>query len=102
MHFRRIQFWGEFVGVVEWKASLCESVSVNDVVYCSIRNLGMDLIPRFEIPVLAGRPSTLVVEVRSHNWCGFWPVVDAFRICLDGRTLYSEGEWEDEKGADKA
>jgi hypothetical protein len=47
LHFRRIQFWGEFVGVVEWKASLHESVSVNDVVYCSIRNLGMDLIPRF-------------------------------------------------------
>lgn len=93
LYIRRIEFSGEFVGVVEWRGSLYESVAVNGVVYRNERNLGMAMIPRFEIPIQAGRPATLVVEVRSHNWGGFWPVIDAFRIFLDGRTLYEEGLW---------
>lgn len=93
LYRRRIQLSGGLVGVVEWREMLDATVSVNDVVYSRQRNLAWEMVPRFEIPVMAGRPSTLVVEVRSRNWHYVWCIVLAFRIRLGERTLYSEGEW---------
>lgn len=102
LYRRRIQLSGEFVGVVEWRETLNATVSVNDFVYAKQRNLAWEMVPRFEIPVLAGRPATLVVEVRSRNWHYVWCIILGFRIRLDDRTLYSEGEWPDEYEAIRA
>jgi hypothetical protein len=92
--FRRIRFYGAYEGVVEWNAvGGWEKVTIDGQVGQSYFNWGAHLVyPRFEFPVEAGYPATMTVEIRLR----YVFLVGAFRIRLDGRTLYSEGDWPDE------
>lgn len=91
---RRIRFFGAYEGVVEWNAAGgWEKVKIDGKVGQSYFNWGSHIVyPRFEFPVDVGYPATMTVEIRLK----YLVLVGAFRIRLDGRTLYSEGDWYDE------
>ena len=90
---RMVRFYGEYEGLVDWNAAgPFESVSIDARVVVSKLNLGSQVVlPRFEFPVDVGYPATMSVEI-GLKYLFF---VGAFRILLDGRTLYAEGGWSD-------
>jgi hypothetical protein len=98
---RAIRFQGRHEGVVEWcGAGSWETVSIDGAVIRSELNLSLwnALIPRFDVPVDTGYPATLCIEVRV---LGIF-FLRAFRIRLDGRTLFEEGHWPPDPPAEGA
>ena len=92
--YRRVCFYGAYQSVVEWNGSgAWEKVTIDGQVAKSIFNWGAHIVmPYFEFPVDAGYAATMTVEIRLR----YLVLVDAFRIRLDGRTLYAEGRWPDD------
>ena len=92
---RRVRFRGEYEFDLEWHLGLAESVAIDGQIALSVTNWSLQVVPKFEIPVFAGVPALLTVEVRVK----LLSVVDAFRVRLDDRTLYAEGLWPEEPSA---